>query len=166
MKPFLPLLSCTLLLASPLLAQENSNNAAPIFFVSRTPGGNCTVRVASMVSVSMHEYVVDGAARVYEVNIDTTGNTLIRYYYLEPIRLQSPIGVGQSAIDKLEDLKNEAQSRFGLDEAARKVTKSYPTSTHAHTVEYRLDSRDSLNKIYEGADRAFRLRTSVTVEVK
>jgi len=165
MKPLLPLLSCSLLLTFPLLAQEN-NNGGLLFFTSKTPGGNCTVRVSSMVSVSMHEYVVDGAARVYEVNIDTTGNALIRYYYIEPIRLQSPIGLGQSAIDKLEDLKNEAQSRLGLEEVARKVAKSYPTSTHAHTVEYRIDSRENLTKIYDAAERALRTRASATVEIK
>lgn len=162
MKPSLIL--SALLLTTPLLAQNNTG--APIFFSCKTPGGTYTVLNSAMVSVSLHEYVVDGAARVHEVNIDTIGNTLVRYYYIEPIRLQSPIGLGQSAIDKVEELRQEAQTRLGLDEVARKVAKSYPTSTHAHTIEYRIDSRENLTKIYEAADRCFRTRTPVNLEIK
>jgi hypothetical protein len=50
----------------------------------------------------------------------------------------------------------EAASRAGVDEPWKKVVKNYPTTTHAHTVEYRVDTREQLNKIFESAETAFR----------
>jgi hypothetical protein len=122
------------------------------------PGGTYEVAVRSIVSVSTHEFIVDNAARVTEVNIDTFGNTVARFYYLEPITAQSPLGIGQSGIDKLHELAQEVSSRVGLEEVWKKVSKSYPTSTHAHTVEYRLDSKDEITQLFTSAETAFRLQ--------
>jgi len=104
----------------------------------------------------MHEYVVDGAARVTEMNVDTTGNALARFYYLEPITPQTPLGIGQSTINKLQELATEASTRTGQEEVWKKVSKTYPGSTHAHTVEFRVESKDELIKIFKSADAAFR----------
>lgn len=109
-----------------------------------------------MVSVAMHEYVVDGAARVTEVNIDTTGNSQARFYFLEPITPQTPLAAGQSIINKVQDLATEAAGRTGQDETWKKVVKTYPGSTHAHTVEFRIGSKDDLKKIFDSADQAMR----------
>ena len=109
-----------------------------------------------MVSVGMQEYVVDGAARVTEVNIDTTGNALARFYYLEPITPQTPMAAGQSIINKAQELATEAAGRTGQEEVWKKVVKSYPTTTHAHTVEFRVASKDDLKKIFESAETAMR----------
>jgi len=65
------------------------------------PGGTYEVALRAIVSVSVHEYVVDGVARVNEVNVDTQGNMAARFYYLEPTAAKSPLGVGQSAIDRI-----------------------------------------------------------------
>jgi hypothetical protein len=46
------------------------------------------------------------------------------------------------------------------------VVKSYPTTTHARTVEYRLQSREELNKIFDAADEAFRLQKQKTVKIE
>ena len=120
------------------------------------PGGSFVVAVRSMVSVGMQEYVVDGAARVTEVNIDTTGNALARFYYLEPITPQTPMAAGQSLINKAQELAAEAAGRTGQEEVWKKVVKSYPSSTHAHTVEVRLGSKEDLKKIFESAETAMR----------
>src|SRR4051794_19587607 len=61
------------------------------------PGGTFEVAIRSIVSVSSHEYIVDGAARVNEVNVDTLGNMAVRFYFIEPPAAKSPVGVGQSA---------------------------------------------------------------------
>jgi hypothetical protein len=122
------------------------------------PGGVYEVALRNIISVSTHEYVVDGVARVTEMNIDTEGNLAVRFYYLEPIVPSSPIAVGQSILDRAQNLATEAANRLnsGDEPPWEKVVKSYPTSTHAHTVEYRVDSLDDLQSLFNSADQAFR----------
>src|ERR1700722_7001859 len=110
-----------------LLAQEASPSPTPILqsklplWTCKLPGGTYEVALRSIISVSSHEYIVDGAARVTEVNIDTAGNSLVRFYYLEPLVPQSPIGFGQSALNKLQDYTKNAASRTGTEEVWEKV---------------------------------------------
>ena len=128
------------------------------------PGGIYEVAVHAIISVSSHEYVVDGAARVTEVNVDTAGSMAVRFYYLEPITPNAPFGIGQSTLDKISDLTKEAAGRTGQDEVWQKVVKSYPATTHARTIEYRLASRDQLTKVFNSAEKAFRLGQNMTVK--
>jgi len=126
------------------------------------PGGTYEVALRAIVSVSMHEYVVDGVARVNELNIDTQGNMAARFYYLEPTAAKSPLGVGQSAIDRISDLAKEAGQRVGAEEVWQRVVKSYPTTTHAHTIEYRVESEEQLKQIFTSAQGAFESGKSAT----
>lgn len=112
--------------------------------------------IRSMVSVSTHEYIADGLARVTELNIDTNGNMAVRFYYLEPITPTTPAGIGQSAIDRAQSLAQAVAGRVSQDRPWEKVVKNYPASTHAHTVEYRVDSLDELQSLFKSADTAFR----------
>ena len=119
------------------------------------PGGTYEVALRAIVSVSMHEYVVAGVARVNELNIDTGGNMAARFYYLEPTAAKSPTGIGQSAIDRASDLAKEIGQRAGADQIWERGVKSYPTTTHAHTIEYRVESDDQLKQIFSSAQQAF-----------
>ena len=129
------------------------------------PGGIYEVALRSIVSVSTHEYIVDGAARVTELNVDTTGSTTVRFYYLEPITPTSPLGIGQSTLNKVQELAHEAMDRTGQGEVWQKVVKSYPTTTHARTIEYRVESKDQIDKIFKSAEAAFRSNRSTTLKV-
>ena len=111
--------------------------------------------IRMITSISTHEFVVDGVARVVEVNVGTTGSTLARFYYIEQIEPSTPMGVGQSAITTLQDRLKEGADRTGQEELWRKVVKNYPTATHAHTVEYRLQSRKDLMDLFESAEEAW-----------
>lgn len=160
MKKFFLALMATALGASALVAQETSPTPSPtpgraVIWQAVLPGGNYAVRVSYMTAVSIHEYVVDGAARVTEVNIGTVGSDLVRFYYIEANVPKAPGGVGQSVINEVQDKVNEGSSRANLDDAWQKVVKNYPTTTHAHTVEYRLNSRESLQKLFESAQKSF-----------
>lgn len=125
------------------------------------PGGSYSVALRAIVSVSSHEYLVDGVARVTEVNIDTQGNALVRFYYIEPTAPSSPIGLGQATIDKAQQLLQEGAARSGQD-VWQKVVKSYPTTTHSHTIEYRVADKDTLTRLYTSAETALRMsRNSV-----
>ncbi|CAN5650647.1 hypothetical protein BH09VER1_BH09VER1_52710 [soil metagenome] len=145
---------------SPAIAQEASPTPTPVQGRAATwqavlQGGTYAVRVSYMTSVSMHEYVVDGAARVTEVNIGTVGSDLVRFYYIEPNVPKAPGGVGQSVINEVQDKINEGSARAGLDDAWQKVVKNYPTTTHAHTVEYRIGNKDTLQKLFDSAMKSF-----------
>lgn len=120
------------------------------------PGGVYEVAVRSIISVSSHEYLVDGAARVTEVNVDTAGTLLARFYYLEPVAPNAPAGFGAATIEKAQQLLVETSDKTGQD-AWKKVVKTYPATTHARTAEYRLLSKDQLQRLFESAESAFRL---------
>jgi hypothetical protein len=120
------------------------------------PGGSYSVALRAMVSVSSHEYLVDGVARVTEVNIDTVGNALARFYYIEPTTPTSPIGLGTATIDKFQQLVQQGAAASGQD-VWQKVIKNYPTTTHAHTIEYRVNDKATLSALYTSAEGALRL---------
>jgi hypothetical protein len=132
------------------------------------PGGTYEVAIRSIISVSTHQYVVDGVARVTEMNIETPGSIEVRFYYLEPVVSTSPIGIGQSTLDKVQELANEASNRVNPGDSPpwEKVMKSYPTTTHAHTVEYRLDSQDDVQNLFNSADQAFRTGQNTEIRVQ
>jgi hypothetical protein len=46
------------------------------------------------------------------------------------------------------------------------VTKSYPTTTHSRTVEYRLETKDDAKRIFDAADEAFRLQKSKQITIE
>ena len=119
------------------------------------PGGTYELAVAAILGVSSHEYVIDGAARVTEVNVDTTGQFAVRFYAIEPAVPTGPGGIGAATIGKVQSIMTEAAERAGTD-AWKKVVKSYPTTTHMRTVEYRVSGKESLNKIFSSASRALR----------
>jgi hypothetical protein len=131
--------------------QQPVNSPRPIWRCNM-PGGTYQVLLSAMVGVSSHEYVVDGAARVTEVNVDTGGQLAVRFYYIEPAVTAGPSGIGAATIGKVQSLLTEAAERSGTD-AWKKVVKSYPVTTHARTVEYRVADRESLNKIFASASR-------------
>jgi len=150
---------------APATPQPGGNQSAMPLFRAQLPGGIYEVAVRSIVSVSMHEYLVDGPVRVVEMNIDTQGSALVRFYFLEPNVPNAPGGVGAALVDKAQQLLTQAADKTGQD-AWKKVIKNYPTTTHARTVEYRLQSRDELNKVFEAAEDAFRLQRNRTVKIE
>ena len=164
-----PLLLALALLPLALFAQTPTEQSTTTtsniaLFRAKLPGGTYEVAVRAIVAVTSHEYLVDGVARVTEVNIDTTGSMLARFYYLEPTTPVSPLGIGQATADKAQDLLKQAAEKTGQD-VWKKVVKNYPTTTHARTVEYRLAEKADLNKIYEAAEEAFRLQKNKSVTI-
>lgn len=143
-------------LAGFAFAQQQTPSPAPPpdrpgFWRAELEGGTYTVALGSIASVSIHEYLVEQAARVTEVVIDTMGSVQARFYFIEPNLPDAPGGVGQSAIDLVKDRTAMALDRTGTD-AWKKVVKSYPAATHAHTVEYRLGSKETLQRLFRDVE--------------
>jgi hypothetical protein len=134
--------------------QPPASTNRPIWRVN-LPGGTYEIVIAAMLGVSSHEYVIDGVARVTEVNVDTTGQMAVRFYAIEPTVTAGPGGIGAATIGKVQSAMTEAADRAGTD-AWKKVVKSYPTTTHQRTVEYRVGGKDSLNRIFSSASKALR----------
>lgn len=119
------------------------------------PGGAYMVRIASIVSVSQHQYLVDGSMRVYEVTIATDSSALARFYYIEPATGTGPGGYIDNAVKQVSDAAESVVGTAGGQPVWKEVVKNYPTTTHAHTVEYRLESLQQLNNLYKSAADCF-----------
>jgi len=162
--PLFASLFASLFVALPLRAQTPAAATPPpntniAMWRANLPGGSYSVALRSIVSVSTHEYVVDGAARVTETNIDTVGAALVRFYFIEPNTVNAPAGFGAATIEKAQQLLQEGAEKTGqAGDAWKKVVKSYPTTTHTRTIEFRLPSKEAVQKIFESAEGAFRLQ--------
>ncbi len=143
------------------LGNLSAQNAAPTppykveAWIATLPGGEYAVNVAFISAVSIHEYTVDNSARVTEVNINTPGSGLARFYYIEPNIPKAPNGIGQSTLNFVQEKAEEALARTETDDIWKKVVKNYPTTTHAHTVEYRLSSKEDIEKLFDSAKHAW-----------
>jgi len=124
----------------------------------RLKGGTYLVRCNQIIALSKHEYVADAAARVVEVNLTMNSNLTVRFYFLEPVRLEGGgvVGAGQQAIDKARALMQDAAGRLSPTLNEPKVVKSYPLSTHAHTVEFVIKDEERLNALHASLERSFR----------
>ncbi|MEO7932662.1 MAG: hypothetical protein ABIT76_05840 [Chthoniobacterales bacterium] len=126
------------------------------FWRAVLPGGVFRVRLDRIQSVSTHEYTIEPLTRVTELTIDTGGAVVTRFYYLEILTPQTPMGLGQSAVDLVKEKAEEAANTVSGDAGIwKKVTKIYPSTTHAHTVEYRVESKDDIRKLMSSAEKAW-----------
>ncbi len=111
----------------------------------------------SIASISSHEYLVDAAARVTEVTVATNSSVEARFYFLEPLipNSSSPL-MPTSALSVLQQHAQDlATTAAPVEKVWEKVVKTYPTSTHAHTVEYRLTSKANLQQLYSSLESAW-----------
>lgn len=159
---FFPVILCLSLAAFPgpatLLAQSGDDSGGGEdtgedgekgFWECQSSGGNFVVKLDDITSVSKHTYVVDGAARVYEVTVGTSGPMVGRFYYIEPVTDESPLAIGKITLDRLRQLAEDVTERTGTENVWTEVVKNYPQTTHAKTAEYRVSGIDQIEKIYK-----------------
>jgi hypothetical protein len=138
--------------------EDSDDDGTEGFWEAQTPGGTFVVRVNDITSVSKHTYIVDAAARVYELTVGTRGEVVGRFYYIEPVTSDSPLAIGKIALDRLQNLGEVVAERTDTEEVWTEVVKNYPTTTHAKTSEYRLDSVEALQKIYSHVYKVWALQ--------
>ncbi len=122
-------------------------------------GGNYIVRCNSIIALSKHEYISDGVARVVEVNVTLNSAQIVRFYFLEPAKLESGssmVNAGQAAIDRAKGMVEQAAGRVSPSLTDPKVVKNYPASTHAHTVEFVLKEEAKLISLFGSLERSLR----------
>jgi hypothetical protein len=124
------------------------------FWQASVGGGHYMVRIDRIASISRHRYLLDGAVIVDEVTVDTAGQALARFYHLAPVT----DAVGNESVGRIADrgreLLDQAAGRAGTD-AQNMVIKKYPETTHAKTIEFRVETPEQLTALYNS------LRTAV-----
>jgi hypothetical protein len=174
-------IACIALCLAPLVAAAQSPSPAPSAAASASPspsilpmwrcdlpGGTYEVALRSILAISTHEYVVDGVARVTELNIATPGDVEARFYFIAPSPVNSSLNIGQAALDHAKELADEVAGQVAPGEQPpwEKVVKNYPVTTHAHTVEYRLDTKDDIQSLFNSVDQAFRNNQNTEIRLQ
>lgn len=124
------------------------------FWEADLPGGQYMVALDRISSVSMHSYMIQGAV-VHEVDIETQGALVTRIYVIEAIGENGGSNLAQNLINRAKQIGEEAGKKTGTD-TNTVVTKEYPITTHAKTVEYRLYEISDLNQLYNSITKAWR----------
>jgi hypothetical protein len=142
--------------ATPAPATGTTTSRPDALWQCTLPGGMYLVALRSIASISTHEYVVDGAARVTEFTIATNSTVEARFYYLEPVSTSAiPGNPAASALAQAQQHVSDLATQAGAEPVWMKVVKNYPTTTHAHTVEYRLSTKENLQQLYQNLAQAW-----------
>lgn len=168
MRPLFCILALGIILSNGL-AQTHTpageSNRLPNFWRVILPAGIYQVRLDRIQSISTHEYTIEPVLRVTELTVETGGSVVTRFYFQETVTPQSPLGLGQSGIDLVKNKTEEIAERLAGDKAPwKRVVKVYPTTTHAHTVEYRLSSKETVEELRKSAEKAW--TTGLGEEIK
>ena len=139
-----------------VLSQNSGESAGQSgFWELECSGGNFCARLDSISSLSRHEYVIDGAVKVYECTVGTSGGLVARFYYIEPIGAGISQISNSNTLQRFKDTANKVSNRAGTGDVETIVTKHYPDTTHAKTSEYRFKSRETIATIYAHAHRVW-----------
>jgi hypothetical protein len=143
--------------ATPAPATGTSTSRPDALWRCTLPGGEYLVALRSIASISTHEYIVDGAAQVTELTVATNSSVEARFYYLEPATNNSaPALATAGTLQAMQQHVNDlATSQAGGNPVWEKVIKNYPSTTHAHTVEYRLSTKENLEQIYQSLEQSW-----------
>ena len=150
--------------------QDSAPSGGGRFWVAELQGGSYLLNLDAVASVAKHTFLVPGLGRVTEVTVDTTGSVAARFYHVNELPTQAPGGIGQTILDqatsRLEELKERiSPSATGLA-PWQQVIKNYPDATHAHTVEFRLTSEDTLNDLYKSLTNSVQRGRGATFKSK
>lgn len=166
MKSLITFAVCALFASSITLAQSNNapkggtdNEVTSVFWTGNFAGGQIIVPVDKIAAVAQQKYLLDGNFMVYEVTIDVVGNSITRIYYIEPVAASASgaSALSEALLNRGKELSAEFRDRTGTQavDPMTVVTKNYPTTTHAHTIEFRVATIEELNAVYKSVSTAF-----------
>jgi hypothetical protein len=170
---FFTAIASFLVLAQLSYAQENNNNNGnnnngnnnnqenvdvtnnqKRFWEANLPGGSYMVALDRISAISKHSYIVSKSLIVYEVNIQTQGSGLVRFYAFEAVGENSETNLAKNLIDRGKSIVEQGGRRAGVDTNAA-VEKEYPLTTHAQTIEFRLFDNADLDQLYGSIKRSW-----------
>lgn len=124
------------------------------FWQANVGGGHFMVALSRIVSVSRHQYVLDGTLIVDEVTVDTEGEALTRFYHISPISDALPGNAAAALASRGREVVDKVAQRTGTD-VQDMVVKKYPDTTHARSIEYRVSSAQELASLYSSVRSAW-----------
>lgn len=124
------------------------------FWQARVGGGHFMVALSRIVSLSRHQYVLDGTLIVDEVTVDTEGEALTRFYHISPITDAVAANGVAGLASRGRELIDKAAQRAGTN-VQDMVVKKYPETTHARSIEYRVSSEQELSSLYSSVSSAW-----------
>jgi hypothetical protein len=164
---FISLLALTIFQSAPLPAVNVKTRAIknPAIFGIEFPGEarSYHAQEKGVLSISKQEYIT-AAFRVLEVNIVTDGPALLRIYHsrtLKPGEFQNALrdaasasGLPEPSIiqsplpSPVKDIAGRG-AKIADSVTGETVIKEYPLATHAHTIEFRIASRNELLELHD-----------------
>ena len=113
------------------------------------PGGTALVSLAEITAIDVHSYLIEGGFRVWELNVCDKSAFALRIYSVEKLEATDSVASLKSASRKAEETAEKAAEKLGAEDPWQKVVKDYPTTTHAKTVEFRVDKKETVLEIYK-----------------
>lgn len=128
-------------------SKDGDSPGPPRFWQASVGGGHFMVALDRIVSVSRHKYLLDGAVIVDEVTVDTVGQALARFYFIEPVTAATTATSAAGVTKRAQELLDNASQRVGggLEDM---VGKKYGVTSHAKSIEYRIMSATTLTALY------------------
>lgn len=121
----------------------------PLFWKALIGGSIVSVPLTSIEYFGVQTYDVDGVARVRELTITTKSQSMIRIYHMAPL--------GAIAEHTQNTLKALGQLTESVADAELNVpVKVFPSTTHAHMVEYRTTERTDIDTLYNHLETAMK----------
>jgi hypothetical protein len=146
--------------------RELESQSNPRFWQCNINGGEIMVAVDRIGSISKSQFLLDGGLLCTEVTIDTLGGqSLTRIYHVVPATQATPANAASRIVDRAKEVVDNSANRAGV-RLHEMVQKTYPTTTHAHTVEFRVMDLADLEALYaslkatwtSGKGRTFTIR--------
>jgi len=127
------------------------------------------IELNKIANVSRQRYMLNGLI-VREVVIDTIGNTVARFYHIEPLKggEANPI---TGVLNQAQEFAETAADITGIKDVTgvdpqRMVVKQYPETTHAKTVEYRIASKATIRALFDSVNDSWQNRKRETFRVE
>ena len=131
------------------------------FWECQLPSGSFAVGIPDIVTVSHHEYVIEGEARVYEATVTTRSALVARFYFQTPLpprrdAMISPLLEGKQALDRVQTLIASGRHLQRVEADHGLPVKRAEDVALAPTVEYRLQNRKDVLALYQSAHDAWK----------
>lgn len=118
------------------------------FWQCNINGGEIMVAVDRIGAISKTQYLLDGGLLCTEVVIDTLGGqSLTRIYHVVPATEAVAGNAATKIVDRAKEVLDNSSARAGM-KLHELVQKTYPATTHAHTVEFRVMQLADLEALY------------------
>ena len=126
------------------------------FWECQLSTGSFAVGIPDIVTVSLHEYVIDDKASVYEATITTRSALVARFYFLTALPakarpMASPLLEGRHALERARTLIASGRHLQRVEEDHGLPIKRAEDVALAPTVEYRLETKADVLALYQSA---------------